>query len=72
MHDEACPSYDDMINNMYYGHKFLFDEFNYIPKVAWQLDPFGHSASNAMICSELGYDAIFLGRIDPQERSVRR
>ena len=27
MHDEACPTFDIMIDNMMIGHKFLMDEF---------------------------------------------
>ena len=27
MHDEACPNYEDMINNMMKGHEFITKEF---------------------------------------------
>ena len=27
MHDEACPTYTDMIENMMFGHKFILEEF---------------------------------------------
>jgi hypothetical protein len=27
MHDEVCPTYQDMIHNIQKGHKFLWDTF---------------------------------------------
>ena len=27
MHDEACPIYEDMIDNMKIGHDFILNEF---------------------------------------------
>ena len=44
MHDEACTHYVSMIENTAFGHRFLKDEFDYVPTVGWQIDPFGHSA----------------------------
>ena len=35
MHDEACPIYDDMINNMQMGHDFILKEFGVKPKIGW-------------------------------------
>jgi alpha-mannosidase len=43
MSDEACPHFDDFINNMQAGHDFLMKEFGVRPRVAWHIDPFGHS-----------------------------
>ena len=51
MHDEACPHYEDMINNMMVGHEFAKTELGTIPKIGWQLDPFGHSTGNAFLSS---------------------
>ena len=50
MHDEACTHYVSMIENTAFGHRFLKDEFDYKPTVGWQIDPFGHSATQ-VICS---------------------
>ena len=71
MHDEACTTYDDMIDNMMKGHQFLLKEFNYIPRIGWQVDPFGHSVTNARLFAEMGFDAMFLARIDSQDRDRR-
>ena len=35
MHDEACPHYEDMINNMQAGHDFAMKEFGTRPRVGW-------------------------------------
>jgi alpha-mannosidase len=36
-------------------------------QVGWQLDPFGHSATQAaLLGAEIGMDALFFGRIDYQ------
>ena len=64
MHDEACPHYEDMMNNMMVGHDFVMKEFGVRPRVGWQIDPFGHSNANARLFAELGFDAYILGRID--------
>lgn len=47
-------------------------ELGVIPKVGWQLDPFGHSASQAsLFTSQLGFDALYFGRIDYQDLKQR-
>jgi alpha-mannosidase len=35
MHDEACPTYEDMINNMMIGHDFILKEFGVKPRIGW-------------------------------------
>ena len=64
MHDEACPTYEDMIQNMMFGQKWLNDNIGYVPRIGWQIDPFGHSAANARLMADMGYDALFFARID--------
>lgn len=70
-HDEACPTYDMMITNILAGHRFLAEEFGEDVaagvKIAWQLDPFGHSNTNAKLYSDMGYEALFFARIDSYE-----
>ncbi|CAK9068292.1 Probable alpha-mannosidase At5g13980, partial [Durusdinium trenchii] len=67
MHDEAAPHYIDMIDQTTLGHKFLMDEFGVAPRTGWQLDPFGHSATQAALLSaEVGFQGLFFGRIDYQ------
>jgi uncharacterized protein YlaN (UPF0358 family) len=35
MHDEACPTYEDMIENMMFGQKWILEEFGVKPTVGW-------------------------------------
>ena len=63
-HDEACPTYEQMIENMLVGHQFALREFGVRPRVGWQLDPFGHSNTNARLYAEMGFDGLFFARLD--------
>ena len=60
-----------MINNMMIGHDFLLDEFGIKPRIGWQIDPFGHSNTNARLFAEMGFDALFFGRIDYEDKNKR-
>ncbi|KAI3463535.1 hypothetical protein Pfo_020198 [Paulownia fortunei] len=73
MHDEAATHYIDMIDQTTLGHQFIKEEFNVTPRIGWQIDPFGHSAVQAyLLGAEVGFDALFFGRIDYQDRAKRR
>ena len=74
MHDEAATHYVAMIDQTTLGHRLLKEAFGEagVPSVAWQLDPFGHSATQAALLSaEAGMDALFFGRIDYQDLALR-
>jgi alpha-mannosidase len=71
MHDEACPHFDDFIDNMMIGHDFLETMFGVVPTIGWQIDPFGHSNANARLFAEMGLDAVFFARLDEQEKTKR-
>lgn len=71
MHDEACPIFEDMIDNMMMGHEWILKEFGVRPRIAWQIDTFGHSNTNARLFAEMGFDALFLSRIDDIDK-IRR
>ena len=71
MHDEACPTYEDMIDNMQIGHDFIVQTFGVKPKIGWQIDPFGHSNTNARIFAEMGFDAWFFARLDYEDKNKR-
>lgn len=72
MHDEAATYYTDMVDQTTLGHRFLVDEFGAIPTIGWQIDPFGHSSTQAaLLTAEVGFDAVFLTRIDYQDRAIR-
>jgi len=64
MHDEATTHYMGMIDQTTLGHSFLKKELGVIPKVGWQIDPFGHSATQGtLMTSGFGFDALYFGRI---------
>lgn len=43
-----------------------------VPMVGWQIDPFGHSATQASTLSyAAGFDALYFGRIDYRDRAQR-
>ena len=74
MHDEAAAHYIDMIDQTTLGHLFIREQFGEqaIPTVGWQIDPFGHSATQAALLSAaVGFDGLFFGRIDYQDRTNR-
>ena len=78
MHDEAAAHYADMIDQTARGHEFIRGLFGgaAAPRVGWQLDPFGHSATQAThLGSGVGFEAVFFGRADQDDvdaRSKRR
>lgn len=51
MHDEATVHYIDMIDQTTLGHRYIKQEFGIIPRIGWQIDPFGHSAVQAYLLS---------------------
>jgi alpha-mannosidase len=71
MHDEACPTYEDMIANMMIGHEFILKNFGKKPRIGWQIDPFGHSNTNTRFFSEMGFDALFFARLDYKDKEKR-
>ena len=51
MNDEAAAHYTGIIDNMAVGLKFIQETFGHCgrPRVAWQIDPFGHSREQVNI-----------------------
>ena len=73
MHDEAGAHYVDMIDQTTRGHDFLKAELGAVPKIGWQIDPFGHSAVQAYLLSaEVGFEALFWGRQTYSELEARK
>jgi alpha-mannosidase len=74
MHDEASPFYTEMIDQTTRGHQFLKKNFgdSAIPRGTWQIDPFGHSNTEAwLLGSEAGFESLFWGRTDYQDMAFR-
>jgi alpha-mannosidase len=74
MHDEGSPLYTEMVDQTTRGHQFLQKNFGEaaIPRGTWQIDPFGHSNTQAwLLGSEAGFESLFWGRTDYQDLNNR-
>lgn len=73
MNDEASTHYNAIIDQMTWGFKRLNDTFGECsrPRIAWQIDPFGHSKEQASLFAEMGMDALFFGRLDYADKDKR-
>ncbi|XP_071068877.1 lysosomal alpha-mannosidase-like [Dasypus novemcinctus] len=74
MNDEATTYYGAIVDQMTLGLRFLKDTFGRAgrPHVAWHIDPFGHSREQASLFAQMGFDGLFLGRVDYQDLRVRK
>ncbi|XP_053319845.1 lysosomal alpha-mannosidase [Spea bombifrons] len=73
MNDEAAAHYSAVIDQMTLGLQFLRLRFGECgrPRVAWHIDPFGHSREQASLFAQMGYDGFFFGRLDYQDKENR-
>ncbi len=72
MHDEAATHYLGMLDQTTVGHRLLKEMFDYPVRVGWQIDPFGHSSTQASLLSaEAGFEALYFARMDYQDRQLR-
>ncbi|XP_048762590.2 lysosomal alpha-mannosidase-like isoform X2 [Ostrea edulis] len=73
MNDEASTHYNAMIDQHTLGFSFLEQEFGGCgrPRVGWQIDPFGHSREQASMFAQFGFDGLFFGRLDYQDKDTR-
>ena len=69
--DEACPTYEDLIENMVIGHEWLKDNLGFTPRIAWHCDSFGHSSVMNELFQLMGYESLYFGRMDDLERDIR-
>ena len=73
MHDEASTHYVGMLDQTTLGHDFLLHNLGVVPTVGWQLDPFGHAATQAgLLTAGVGFDALYFGRIDTMHQTPHR
>nr|CAD7590769.1 unnamed protein product [Timema genevievae] len=78
MNDEATTNYQSIIDQFTWGLSYLIsrklnESFGECarPHVGWQIDPFGHSREMASLFAQLGYDGLFIGRLDFQDKQQR-
>jgi len=73
MNDEAATHYNAIIDQHTVGFRFLREEFGdcATPHIGWQIDPFGHSREQASLFAQFGFDGLFFGRLDYQDKAKR-
>lgn len=73
MNDEAASHYTAMLEQNGLGLQWLRHHFGECgrPHGAWQIDPFGHSKTQAELFALMGYDSVFFARMDYQEYNHR-
>ena len=73
MNDEAATHYNAIIDQMTYGLNFVEKTFgsDARPRIAWHIDPFGHSSEQASIFAQMSFDGLFFGRIDYADKNLR-
>ncbi|XP_029440965.1 lysosomal alpha-mannosidase [Rhinatrema bivittatum] len=74
MNDEGTTHYSAIIDQMTLGLQFLQETFGDCgrPRVAWHIDPFGHSREQASLFAQMGFDGYFFGRLDYQDKENRQ
>lgn len=74
MNDEASTHYSAIIDQHTLGFDFLKENFGEcgVPKIGWQIDPFGHSREQASIFAQFGFDGLFFARLDYQDYEKRK
>ena len=73
INDEAATHYNAIIDQMTYGLNFVEKTFgsDARPRIAWHIDPFGHSNEQASIFAQMSFDGFFFGRIDYEDKKLR-
>ena len=73
MNDEGASHYTAMLEQNGFGLQWLQREFGNCgrPHGAWQIDPFGHSRTQAELFALMGYDSVYFARMDYQEYAHR-
>ena len=62
-----------MVDQTTRGHQFLKKNFGISPRGTWQIDPFGHSDTEAwLLGAEAGMESLFWGRTDYQDFALRK
>lgn len=73
MNDEASTHYNAIIDQMTHGLNFIDENFGCSarPRVAWHIDPFGHSAEQASLFAQMSFEGFFFSRIHYADMAKR-
>lgn len=69
--DHATTYYEDIIDQMTYGHQFVKNTFGVRVKTGWNVDTFGGSIVDNYLEEQMGITNVFLSRINIMEKAVR-
>ncbi|BFZ17491.1 hypothetical protein BsWGS_20530 [Bradybaena similaris] len=71
--DAAVTMYNDIIDQHTLGFDFIREKLGACaqPRTAWHADQFGHSREHASIFAQMGFNSLFLGRLDFQDFKKR-
>ncbi|KAL1459619.1 hypothetical protein WDU94_011583, partial [Cyamophila willieti] len=74
MNDEAAAYYASILDGFSLGLRLLNETFGRcgLPRVGWQIDPFGHSKEMASMFAQMGYEGFMFARIDYQDHQKRQ
>ena len=69
MNDEALTDFEGVTRQMVAGHRFFNATLGVDTiKVAWQLDPFGHSSLTPALFERMGFEYLVMSRISADTR----
>jgi hypothetical protein len=66
--DEATTYYEDVLENKFNAIKFAREQLDTIPKTGWQIDTHGHSSTEALLNSRLGYNSMIISKISYKDK----
>jgi hypothetical protein len=61
--DEASTHPVSLIDHITEGHDYIMRNFGVRPRIAWQIDPFGHSSLTPTLFAQMGMEALVTNRI---------
>ncbi|XP_050358334.1 lysosomal alpha-mannosidase-like, partial [Nymphalis io] len=70
--DEATVDYLQLLDQYTWGLRKLNDTLGPCgkPKAAWQIDTYGHTREHASLLAQMGFDGLFIGRVEHKAREV--
>ncbi|CAL1527408.1 unnamed protein product [Lymnaea stagnalis] len=74
MSDSGVTMYNDIIDQHTLGFDFISETFGPCAhsKTGWHVDQFGHSREHSSLFAQMGYDSLFVGRIDFEDLAERK
>ncbi|CAH4036337.1 unnamed protein product [Pieris brassicae] len=70
--DEATSHYLHILDQYTWGLRKINDTLGPCgkPRAGWQIDTYGHSREHVSMLAQMGYDGLFIGRVDHKQREA--